>query len=163
MTFSRQSPPKKCFSAQKIFLWPFFSHLPQKITLHPSHFKENFPWPRNFPMTLLVIIYQTKISLHPIFCKCSDLRDFYTFLLFLSKTSWKGPGMPWFIIWYCNTNIQNIHSSFSFPGRLTPFRRVPSQKNPEYSDSASYYCKIKQIWCWNYSVALSLEDLIIYN
>jgi len=38
----------------------------------------------------------------------------------------EGPGTPWFIIWYCNTNIQNIHSSFSFPG--TPYRHVPSQK-----------------------------------
>ena len=118
-------------------------------------------------MSFLVIIYQTKISLHTIFLgKFSGLRNFYTFLLFLSKRSLKSPvglhhyltnknfsphnflgkfsglrnyyiltvslekaqeerGPPWFII-SCNTNIQNTHSSFSFPG--TPYRCVPSQK-----------------------------------
>jgi len=41
---------------------------------------------------------------------------FYILTVSLEKVP-EGPGTPWFIIWYCNTNIQNIHSSFSFPGK----------------------------------------------
>jgi len=68
----------------------FFSHLPLKITLHPSHFKEKFP-PKIFRWHFVVIIYQTKISLPNFYGKFSGLWDFYTFLLFLSKRSWKVP------------------------------------------------------------------------
>jgi len=62
----------------------FFLVIYRKNYPHPSHFKEKFP-PEIFPKTFLVIIYQTKISFHPMFW------DFYTFLLFLAKRSRKVP------------------------------------------------------------------------
>src|SRR6218665_1965119 len=68
----------------------FFSNLPKKITLRPSHFKEKF-LPEIFPKTFLVIIYQRKISPTYYLGKCSVLLDFYTFLLFLAKRSRKVP------------------------------------------------------------------------
>jgi len=78
--FFRHLPPKKVsppeifpFSTQNFpVLHPkfsddlLFSHLPQKITLHTSHFKEKFP-PEIFRWLFKVFIYETKNSLCPFF------------------------------------------------------------------------------------------------
>src|SRR6218665_3206281 len=79
-------------------------------------------------MTLLVIIYQTKISLHPIILENVQVSGIFIQSYCFSR---EGPGrsrypMIYYLIGYCNTNIQNIHSSFLFPG--TPYQRVPGNK-----------------------------------
>jgi len=79
-------------------------------------------------MTFLVIIYQTKNSTQ-FFEKMFWSPGFLYILTVSLKNVAEGPCTQWFIIWYCNTNIQKTHSSFSFPS--TPYRRVQSQKSPD--------------------------------
>jgi len=116
-----------------------FSHSPPKIFRWPSHLLQKFLSIqailkrisiRNFPMTFLVLIYQKKISPHQILVGTVLVSGMFLYILTVSLENCPlGPGTPWSFTWYANTNIQNIHSSCSFPG--TPYRRVPSQKVPE--------------------------------
>ena len=65
-----------------------FSHLPQKITCHPSHLKINFH-PKFSYDFFSHYLPNKNFSPPNSFGKYSGLRDFYTFLLFLSKRSSK--------------------------------------------------------------------------
>src|SRR6218665_3182084 len=84
---------------------------------------------RNFPLTYFKSLFTKNLFPPNFFVKCcSVLRDFYTFLLFLSKRSRKVPVRHDLLYDTAIKSIQNIYSIFSFPG--TPYRRVPSQKRP---------------------------------
>ena len=108
-----------------------FSHLPQRLLSTQAISKRNFY--QKFPDDFFSHNLPNKnLSPPNSFGKCSGLRDFYSFLLFLSKRSRKVPVRHDLLydiaLLTYKIYIPHIHSSFSFPD--TRYRRVPSQKKP---------------------------------